>query len=291
MVMRGIILAGGAGTRLHPITSAMSKQLLPVYDKPMIYYPLGTLMLAGITEILVIVAPDQLESFERLLGDGSSFGIHITYLAQPEPRGLPDAFIIGEEFIGNQPCALILGDNLFYGAGVGESLRLVASDLEGAKVFCQHVMDPQRFGVVEIDAAGHPVSIQEKPPHPRSNLAVTGLYFFDSQVSKLAKELMPSSRGELEITDLLLRYMGRNQLKVQELERGTVWLDTGTFESLAAASEFVRVVQKNQNFLIGCPEEIAWRMGYISDLQFRDLAKKHSKSPYGEYLISLSGGG
>lgn len=287
--MRGIILAGGAGTRLHPATLATSKQLLPVYDKPMIYYPLGTLMLSGIRETLIVVAPDQIDGFKRLLGDGSQWGLNIEYATQDQPRGLPDAYILGAEFVRGEPSALILGDNLFYGAGVGESLSHARSGFDGAKIFCQPVKDPERFGVVVLDESGNPLSIVEKPVRPASDLAITGFYFFDGEASRYARELKPSSRNELEIVDLLKRYLDQGQLQVQQLERGTVWLDTGTFESLAGASEFVRVVQQNQNFRIGCPEEIAWRMGFISDSALVSLGQELRKSSYGEYLMSLVG--
>jgi glucose-1-phosphate thymidylyltransferase len=284
--MKGIILAAGLGTRLHPLTLSTSKQLLPVYDKPMIYYPISTLLLAGVCEILIIVNPHQRESFEQLLGNGEQWGVSITYGVQDIPAGLPDAFIIGEEFLAGEGCAMILGDNLFYGAGVGESL-IANSSMTGAIIYCQEVSDPERYGVVSLDSQGMPIEILEKPRSPRSNLAVTGLYFLDSSVTERAKALRPSARGELEMADLLTSYLMDNLLTANLLERGTVWLDTGTFDSLAAASEFVKVVQQRQGLRISCPEEVAWRTGLITSEQLRNLSKSLSKSEYGQYLKSL----
>lgn len=285
--MRGIVLAGGSGTRLYPLTKATSKQLMPVYDKPMIYYPISTLMLAGIREILVITTPEHAQAFRGLLGDGADWGIKFEYAVQDKPTGIAEAFILGEDFIAGESCALILGDNLFYGMGVGESLGEMTKPISGAHIFCQEVNDPERYGVVELDDSGNVMSITEKPQVAKSNLASTGLYFYDNQVVEMAKSLKPSTRGEIEITDLNNAYLAKKQLKAQVLPRGTVWLDTGTFDSLAAASEFVKVVEQRQHFKISCPEEVAWRMGYITDAQLLDVARKMGSSDYAKYLANL----
>ncbi|MGX1695898.1 glucose-1-phosphate thymidylyltransferase RfbA [Microbacterium keratanolyticum] len=282
--MRGIILAGGTGSRLHPITLGTSKQLVPVYDKPMIYYPLSTLILAGIRDILMITTPHDAESFQRLLGDGSRFGVSITYKTQPSPDGLAQAFVLGEEHIGSEPVALVLGDNIFYGQGMGTQLRQY-TNLDGGVVFGYWVDDATAYGVVEFDGAGKVVSLEEKPAVPKSNYAVPGLYFYDNDVIEMAKALKPSPRGELEITDINREYLDRGKLKVQLLTRGTAWLDTGTFDSLAEATEFIRTVQKRQGLSIGCPEEVAWRMGFLSDDELRERAEPLVKSGYGEYLL------
>jgi glucose-1-phosphate thymidylyltransferase len=260
---------------------------MPVYDKPMIYYPISTLMLAGIRDILIITTPEHQLNFERLLGTGESWGVNFSYEIQKAPRGLPEALIIGEEFLAGESCALILGDNLFYGMGLGESLRDKATELSGARIFCQEVKDPQRYGIVELDSAGKVLSIEEKPESPKSNVAATGLYFFDSNATDYAKSLKPSSRNELEISDLIKIYMERGQLTAEVLEGGAVWLDTGTFDSLAAASEFVKVIQERQGLRISCPEEVAWRMGYITSEQLRQVASSLPTSGYSEYLLSL----
>ncbi len=284
--MRGIILAGGSGTRLHPITMGISKQLVPVYDKPMIYYPLSTLMLAGIREILVITTPHDAEQFQRLLGDGSEYGINLTFAQQPSPDGLAQAFMIGAEFIGNENCALVLGDNLFYGPGFGRKLQRF-SDLDGAAVFAYHVSDPSAYGVVEFDDSGTVISLDEKPENPRSSFAIPGLYFYDNGVVDIAADLKPSARGEYEITDINRAYLEQGRLHVELLERGTAWLDTGTFDSLNDASNFIRTVEHRQGLKIGSPEEIAWRQGFLSDDELRDRAERLSKSGYGGYLLSL----
>ena len=284
--MRGIILAGGTGSRLHPITLGVSKQLVPVYDKPMVYYPLSTLMLAGIREVLVITTPHEAEAFTRLLGDGSAFGISITYATQPSPDGLTQAFTIGADFVDGEPSALILGDNLFYGPGFGRQLTRFG-DLDGAAVFGYHVADPTAYGVVELDEAGRPVSIQEKPTEPRSHLAIPGLYFYDADVVAMAEDLQPSARGEYEITDLNRAYLEQGRLHVEVLERGTAWLDTGTFDSLADATAFIRTVEARQGLKIGAPEEVAWRNGWLSDDELRERAEPLCKSGYGDYLIGL----
>lgn len=282
--MRGIILAGGTGSRLHPITLGISKQLVPVYDKPMIYYPLSTLILAGIRDILIITTPQDSDQFERLLGDGSRFGVSITYKTQPSPDGLAQAFILGEEHIGSDSVALVLGDNIFYGQGMGTRLRQYTT-LDGGIIFGYWVDDPTAYGVVEFADDGRVVSLEEKPAKPKSNYAVPGLYFYDNDVVDIAKNLTPSARGELEITDVNREYLTRGSLKVEVLPRGTAWLDTGTFDSLSEATEFIRTVERRQGLSIGCPEEVAWRMGFLSDEQLRNLAEPLGKSGYGAYLL------
>ena len=291
--MKGIILAGGAGTRLYPLTMVTSKQLLPVYDKPMIFYPLSTLMLAGIREILIISTPVDLPNFERLLGDGSHFGLSLSYAEQPSPDGLAQAFLIGEDFIGDDACAMILGDNIFFGNGFGSILRAAAQDAEeraNATVFGYYVNDPERFGVVEFDEQGRALSIEEKPAEPKSNYAVTGLYFYPCGVSEMAKKVQPSARGELEITTLNEMYLQQSILNVKILGRGFAWLDTGTMDSLADASEFVRVVQKRQGIEISAPEEIAYRNGWISCEELKRAAAEYGKSPYGNHLMKVAEG-
>lgn len=284
--MRGIILAGGTGSRLHPITLGTSKQLVPVYDKPMIYYPLSTLILAGIREILVITTPHEAEGFVRLLGDGSQFGIEITYAQQPSPDGLAQAFVIGAEHIGPEPVALVLGDNIFHGAGLGTQLSRF-DHVEGAAIFGYRVADPTAYGVVEFDDSGRATSLEEKPAQPRSRYAIPGLYFYDATVVERARALEPSARGELEITDLNRGYLDEGRLQVHVLDRGTAWLDTGTFDGLAEAGEFIRTVQKRQGLSIGCPEEAAWRRGLLDDDGLRRQAERYDKNSYGSYLLSL----
>ena len=286
-IRKGIILAGGSGTRLHPVTQVVSKQLLPVYDKPMIYYPLSTLMLAGIRDILVITTPRDASAFRELLGDGTSWGISLSYAVQPDPGGLAQAFTIGRDFIGSDSVALILGDNIFYGFGVGTGLRQLTAENVGATIFGYYVTDPERYGVAEIDAAGRVVSIEEKPRVPKSNYAVTGLYFYDQSVVEIASALTPSARGELEITDVNTEYLRRGTLRLEILGRGAAWLDTGTIDSLHEASSFVQTIEKRQGLKIACPEEIAWRMRYIDRAQLSRLATPLIKSGYGRYLQTL----
>jgi glucose-1-phosphate thymidylyltransferase len=288
--MRGIILAGGTGSRLHPITLGISKQLVPVYDKPMIYYPLSTLMLAGIRDVLVITTPHEAEGFQRLLGDGSAFGISLSYAQQPSPDGLAQAFTIGADFIGDQPCSLVLGDNIFYGHGFGRTLGRL-SDIEGARVFAYWVAEPSAYGVVEFDSSGTAISLEEKPAKPRSHFAVPGLYFYDNDVIDLARDLKPSARGEYEITDLNQAYLDQGRLRVEVLERGTAWLDTGTFDSLIDAGNFIRTVEKRQGLKIGSPEEVAWRQGFLTDDELRQRAEGLVKSGYGQYLLELLASG
>ena len=284
--MRGIILAGGTGSRLHPITLGISKQLVPIYDKPMIYYPLSTLLLAGIREILIITTPHDADQFKRLLGDGSQFGISLSYATQPEPEGLAQAFTIGADFIGNESVALVLGDNIFYGSGMGQQLAKFQT-VEGCSIFAYRVADPTAYGVVEFDANGKALSLEEKPAKPKSNYAVPGLYFYDNDVIEIARNLEKSPRGEYEITDVHRVYLEREKLNVDVLPRGTAWLDTGTFDSMTDASEYVRTVERRQGLKIGAPEEAAWRQGFLSDDQLRALAAPLIKSGYGKYLLDL----
>ena len=290
--MKGIILAGGAGTRLYPLTMVTSKQLLPVYDKPMIYYPLSTLMLAGIRDILIISTPEDTPRFEHLLGDGAPFGLHLEYKVQPSPDGLAQAFLLGEEFIGDDACAMVLGDNIFYGNGFGKTLRAAAADAEAgrATIFGYYVTDPERFGIVEFDENGKVVSVEEKPAHPKSNYCITGLYFYPRGVSAMAHEVKPSARGELEITTLNDMYLKRELLDVQLLGRGYAWLDTGTMDSLVDAADFVRMIQKRQSVVISAPEEIAYRNGWIDRAKLLESAERYGKSPYGAHLKAVAEG-
>ena len=286
--VKGIVLAGGTGSRLYPLTRVISKQLLPVYDKPLIYYPLSTLMLAGIREILVISTPRDLPSFERLLGDGSQWGLDLSYAAQPRPEGLAQAFVIGRDFVGDGSVALILGDNIFYGQGFGSSLREAAAREEGATVFGYYVRDPERYGVVEFEEGGRVVGLEEKPERPRSHYAVTGLYFYDNRVLDIAANLRPSARGELEITDVNLEYLQRDKLRVEILGRGMAWLDTGTHESLQQATNFIETLEQRQGLKVSCPEEVAYRMGYVSAEDLARLAAPMKQSSYGRYLLELA---
>lgn len=291
MITKGIILAGGSGTRLYPLTKIISKQLMPIYDKPMIYYPLSTLMLAGIKDILVITTPRDSESFQALLGDGAQWGINISYKVQPSPDGLAQAFIIGEEFINGEGCALILGDNIFYGHDLSKLVKNATQKDDGATVFAYYVKDPERYGIIEFDKNRKAISLEEKPEKPKSNFAVTGLYFYDKNVVEYAKSIKPSARGELEITDLNKIYLEKGNLNVETLGRGYAWLDTGTHESLLQAASFVETVQDRQGLKIACPEEIAYNLGYINKEQLKELAKPLAKNEYGQYLLAIADGG
>jgi|SRR5665213_790524 len=286
--MKGIILAGGSGTRLYPITRAISKQLLPVYDKPMIYYPLSTLMLAGLREIMVISTPHDLPLYRRLLGDGSAFGISLQYAEQPKPEGLAQAFLIAKTFIGGGSACLVLGDNLFYGSGLAEALRRAAAQKDGATIFAYWVKDPERYGVVDFDHSGHALSIEEKPPHPRSHYAVVGLYFYDAEITSVAESIKPSPRGELEITDVNTCYLRKGNLRVERLRRGMAWLDTGTHSSLLQAGNFIETIEQRQGLKVGCLEEIAYELGYLSREQLVDRANALISSEYGEYLMRIA---